>query len=39
VVAALEAGAFLDFNNFENSNWDTPPVIRVYEAWVEVCAP
>jgi hypothetical protein len=36
VVAALEAGAFLDFNTIVNSNWSTPPTIRVYEAWIEV---
>lgn len=39
VVAALQAGAFLDFNHFENSNWDTTPIIRVYEAWIEVGCP
>jgi len=39
VVAALQTGAFLDFNYFDNANWDTPPVIRVYEAWIEVGCP
>lgn len=39
VVAALEDGAWLDFNWINNNNWDTPPTIRVYKAWVEVCTP
>lgn len=36
VVAALEAGAFLDFNTIDNFNWDTPPVIKVYRAWIQL---
>lgn len=36
IVAALEAGAYLDFNRITNSNFDTEPVIRVYQAWIEV---
>jgi hypothetical protein len=39
VANALMAGAFLDFNMIVNSNWDTPPTIRVYEAWIEVGCP
>jgi hypothetical protein len=36
VVTALEAGAYLDVNWFNNWNWDTPPLVRLYEAWIEV---
>lgn len=39
IVAALQAGAYLDFNHLENSNWDTTPTFRVYEAWIEVGCP
>lgn len=34
VVAALEAGAYLIFNTAQNVDFDTDPVVRIYEASV-----
>lgn len=36
IVAALEAGAYLDFNNISNPGWLTTPIVRVYKASVVV---
>lgn len=36
VVAALEAGAYLNFVGASNNNPDTTPEVRVYEASIEV---
>lgn len=39
VVAALEAGAYLDFNAWSWVSGDEPPTFRVYKAWVEQPCP
>lgn len=38
VLAALEVGAYLQVNTLSNFDFDTDPVARLYEAWIEVGA-